>query len=75
MIQILINMDNLINKDQNTQKLTLNFLNSLFCCLLRILGFVSKLCGLFRFFAEAIAAAAATPTGPMKYHFFLLVFK
>jgi hypothetical protein len=44
--------------------LTLNFLNSLFCCRLRILGFVSKLCGRFRFFAETMAAAAATPTGP-----------
>ena len=44
--------------------LTLNFLSSRVCCLFRIDGLVSKECGRFRFLAEAIAAAAAIPTGP-----------
>lgn len=34
------------------------------CCLLRIDGFDSKMCGLLRFFPVATAAAAAMPTGP-----------
>lgn len=34
------------------------------CWRLRIDGFVSNECGLLRFLAVAIAAAAATPIGP-----------
>ncbi len=36
------------------------------CCLLRIEGFDSKICGRLRFFPVATAAAAAMPTGPKK---------
>lgn len=53
---------------------TLNFLNKRFCCLFLIDGLVSKECGLFLFFAETIAAAAATPTGPIKIKFKILHF-
>jgi hypothetical protein len=44
---------------------TLSFLSNRFCCLFLIEGFVSNECGLFLFLEDAIAAAAATPTGPV----------
>lgn len=44
--------------------LTRNLRSSRFCWRFRIDGFVSNECGRLRFFADAIAAAAATPTGP-----------
>lgn len=44
----------------------LNFRINRVCCRLRIDGFVSNECGRLRFFAVAIAAAAATPIGPVQ---------
>lgn len=44
----------------------LNFLINLVCWRLRIDGFVSNECGLLRFLTDTIAAAAATPVGPIE---------
>ena len=49
-----------------TETFTFNFLRSLVCCRLRIEGLSSKQWCLLRFFALAMAAAAATPTGPIR---------
>lgn len=45
---------------------TRSFLNSLFCCLFLMDGLVSNEWGRFLFFDDTIAAAAATPTGPIN---------
>ena len=47
------------------EKKYLAYLSSRVCCLFLLDGLVSKWCGCFRFLPEAIAAAAATPMGPV----------
>lgn len=56
---------------KHSNVLTLNFLSNLFCWRFLMDGLVSNEWGRFLFFADTMAAAAATPTGPKfvnKYH-------
>ncbi|KAH9416117.1 hypothetical protein DERP_000614 [Dermatophagoides pteronyssinus] len=49
------------------------YFNIKVCCLFLIEGLVSNVCGRLRFFAVAIAAAAAIPTGPKEKKLFEII--